>query len=378
MNRISSIDGFRAISIALVIACHCIQRNASIQKLSAWGQMVENGGYQGVFIFFVISGYLITMLLLRDYDKSSRIHLARFYYRRFFRIVPPLYFYVAWVIATAALTGLRPAPIEVITALTFTRNLDFHSHQWFFSHFWSLCVEEQFYLLWPVCLLMVLKGKGRPGARSLAVALILIAPLFRLAVFVLVKNQPMRAFVYTMLPSQMDGLMFGCLAALAEGEPQWEHIYRRAERYIWAAPFWFFLVSNYLRILLGAGYQRTIAPTLDGLCVVLALIWCIRNPMCGVGRALNWRPIVHIGVISYSIYLWQTWFLHSDNPSRLASPPWSLAYIFLAAEFSWHGIERLSRIARDRLEPLLFNTRLSSVPSENRSAPEEPPKTATA
>ena len=353
MKRIPSIDGFRAFSIALVIAGHIFNRIGGRTHVNPWWRLIGNGGY-GVFIFFVISGYLITTLLLREHEKSSSINLARFYYRRTFRIIPPLYFYIAFVALSASLSGLHPYSREVLTALTFTRNLDFKSHQFMFEHFWSLCIEEQFYLLWPVLLLLTLTRKGKSSAENLALVLIVCAPIFRLATFVLINNQLKRHFIYMMLPAQMDALMFGCWAALGQQQIRWESIYHRAEKFVWILPVWFLLISNYLRIRLGPSYFLTVGQTLDGFCVVFFLIWCIRNPKSSAGRLLNWGPIVHIGLISYSIYIWQTWFLHPDNPTRLATLPWSLLFILGAAEFSWHVIERFSRVARDRWEPFFF------------------------
>jgi peptidoglycan/LPS O-acetylase OafA/YrhL len=353
LKRIPSIDGFRAFSIALVIAAHVLNGIEARRHVNSWWRLVGNGTY-GVFIFFVISGYLITSLLLREYEERSSINLGRFYYRRALRIIPPLYFYIAFVVVSGQLSGLHPSPVELLTALTFTRNLDFHSHQFMFEHFWSLCIEEQFYLLWPVVLFVTLIQKGKTKAESLSLALIFVAPVFRIASFVFINNQLKRHFVYMLLPGQMDALMFGCWAALGQGHLRWERIYSRVEKYVWILPVWFLLVSNYLRMRWGPSYALTIGETLDGICVVFTLMWCIRNPKTDAGRLLNWHPIVHIGLISYSVYIWQTWFLHPDNHTRLATMPWSLLLILGIAEFSWHVVERSSRVVRDRWESFLF------------------------
>lgn len=232
-----------------------------------------------------------------------------------------------------------------------------------FEHFWSLCIEEQFYLLWPVVLFVTLIRKGRTTAESLALALIFLAPVFRIASFVLVNNQLERHFIYMMLPGQMDALMFGCWAALGQGHVRWEGIYSRVEKYVWSLPVWFLLISNYLRIRWGPSYVLTIGETLDGICVALTLMWCIRNPRSRAGRLLNWHPIAHIGLISYSVYIWQTWFLHPDNHTGLAKLPWSLLLILAIAEFSWQVIERTSRVVRDRWESTLFIERRLHGPS---------------
>jgi peptidoglycan/LPS O-acetylase OafA/YrhL len=315
---------------------------------SVWGGFLDGG--LGVFIFFVISGYLITKLLLSDYDHYGRFSLKRFYYRRFFRIVPPLYTYVLFVVLTGPLSGLHARPIEVLTALTFTRNLDFHSHQFMFEHFWSLCIEEQFYLIWPVTLLFALHRRGRLGATKVAITLIVLAPLYRLTTYPLIHSQPVRHFFDGFLPGHMDALMFGCWASLAKGSVAYENLYRHVSRFAWFLPLWLFGISLSLTILLGNKYRLAFGETLDGFAVMFMLLWGIRNSESVVGRLLNSRLIVHIGVISYSIYIWQTYFLHPENGTVFARFPWSLLCIFAAAEFSWQTVERLSRIVRDRGE----------------------------
>lgn len=362
MKRIPSLDGFRAISIAVVILGHLLNGRRNRFELHAFGWNFLDGGL-GVFIFFVISGYLITTLLLREYDKNGSISLKRFYFRRFFRIVPPLYAYILFVVLIGPLAGLRAEPKEVLVALTFTRNLDFHAHQFMFEHFWSLCIEEQFYLLWPLALLLALHWKGRKGATRLAIALIILAPIFRVATYPLIHSQPFRHFIDGLLPGHMDALMFGCWASLAEKTPKFELLYKRVTRFVWFLPIWFFGVSEYLTIRIGNEYSLSIGQTLDGIAVVFMILWATRNADSIAGRILNWRPVVHIGVISYSIYIWQTWFLHPANHTVVAQLPWNLLCILAAAEFSWHVIERASRWMRDRWEPVLFASSRQLVPA---------------
>ena len=322
---------------------------------ATWGGFLD--GARGVFIFFVISGYLITKLLLREYDRRGTYSLGRFYYRRFFRIVPPLYLYIFFVVVTVPLSGLHVQPVEVLTASTFTRNLVFPTHRFLagpfgyghfvFEHFWSLCIEEQFYLCWPLMLLFVLRRSGRSGATRLAVILILAAPIYRLATYPLIHDLEVRHFADGLLLGHMDALMFGCIAALAEGLTALESAYLIARRFAWLAPIWFFGISAALTVAFGNRYQLSIGDTLDGVAVLTMMLWAIRNSASLMGRVLNWRPVVHIGVISYSIYIWQTYFLHHDNPTIFGRFPWNLICILGAAELSWQTIERLSRFARD-------------------------------
>jgi peptidoglycan/LPS O-acetylase OafA/YrhL len=216
-----------------------------------------------------------------------------------------------------------------------------------FQHFWSLCIEEQFYLCWPLALLVVLQRSGRSGTIRLAITLILAAPIYRVAMYPLVHDHLARTFFYYLLPGQMDALMFGCLAALAEGLTAFEGAYLFVSKFAWLAPIWFFGISAALTIVFGTRYRLSIGETLDGVAVLTMMLWAIRNTTSFIGRVLNWRPVVHIGVISYSVYIWQTYFLHNENLTIFGRFPWNLICILGAAELSWQTVERFSRFVRD-------------------------------
>jgi peptidoglycan/LPS O-acetylase OafA/YrhL len=317
MKRIPSLDGFRALSIFMVVASHIWNAGESRYGWhSFWGGFLD--GVRGVSIFFVISGYLITKLLLVEYDRRATYSLGRFYYRRFFRIVPPLYVYILFVVVSAPLSGLRVQPLDVLTASTFTRNLVFPTHNliahglvfkhFMFEHFWSLVLEEQFYLCWPLALLFVLRHFGRIGAIRLATGLILFGPIYRIAIHVLIHDTLIQKFAAGLLPGYMDGLMFGCLAAVAEGSSAFENAYAVGTGFVWFMPIWFFGISAALTIAFGGDYRLTIGQTADGVAVVMMLLWTVRNSTSFIGRVLNWGPVVHVGLISYSLYIWQTYF----------------------------------------------------------------------
>jgi peptidoglycan/LPS O-acetylase OafA/YrhL len=354
LKRIPSLDGIRAISIVTVVLGHLLASWRTRHNLNpTLAGMVQ--GYQGVFIFFVISGYLITTLLVREYDRRGTIRFGRFYYRRFFRIVPPLYAYILIaVLFIGPGIGIHAELREVLTSLTFTRNLDFHPHQLLFEHFWSLSIEEQFYLLWPLTLLAILRWKGRKGASQFALCLIILSPLYRLATFAFIPFQPFRIFINWLLPGHLDSLMFGCWAALAEGSPSFETLYKRITRYAWALPVWVFVISTSLIIRFGNFYYLSLGHTLDGIAVVFGILWAIRNTHSPAYRFLNWRPVVHLGVISYSLYIWQNCFVNDLNRTFSGHFPWNVLFALAAAECSWQTVERASLFLRDRWEPRLF------------------------
>jgi peptidoglycan/LPS O-acetylase OafA/YrhL len=354
MRRIPSLDGLRALSIFLVLALHSIQRLEVTTPVSFFWVGIFNGG-TGVFIFFVISGYLITSLLLREHEKRGSVSLRGFYFRRAMRILPPLYAYVGILLLLGWAGKLEVFKLDIISALFF-----FHdyapSFMWPLEHFWSLSIEEQFYLLWPVILLYCLRRPGLEGRRKaskVAIAIILIAPLIRIVSFTVARH----TFLHNSygFHARADSLMFGCLIALLQDQPAFERFYAAATKIWWIPP-----AVIVLSDILGARFQNywefPIGLTLCGIAISTFLLWCVRNPSSAVGRVLNSRPIVRIGVLSYSIYIWQTFFLNFGNKSVfgpslkiLYTFPFSWLAIYIVAEISYNVVEKPSLRLRNYL-----------------------------
>src|SRR5262245_26497608 len=173
-ERIPSLDGLRAISIAFVFLGH-LAGTRGFPIGTAPGNAL-NTAELGVHVFFVISGYLITGLLLQEVARHGRIDVPRFYLRRTLRIFPPYYALLA-VLFVADLAGLVPLhDHDVLRAMTYTSNYD-PNRSWFVGHTWSLSVEEQFYLLWPAVVLLL-----RPRrAVVAAAAVVVLVPIIRIA-----------------------------------------------------------------------------------------------------------------------------------------------------------------------------------------------------
>ena len=354
VHRIPSLDGLRALSIFLVLALHSIQRLEVSGPVSYLLVGIFNGA-TGVFIFFVISGYLITSLLLREHEKRGSISLRGFYFRRAMRILPPLYVYVGVLLLLGLIGRLPIFKLDIISALFFFHDYSL-SLMWPLEHFWSLSIEEQFYLIWPLLLLYCLRRPGPEGrlkASKIAIAIILIAPLIRVVSFTLARN----TFLHNAYSfhAHADSLMFGCLLALVQGTPVFERLYGYATKIWWIPP-----AAIVLSDCLGARYQNywdfPIGMTFCGAAISFFLLWCVRNPTSAVGRFLNSRPIAHIGVLSYSIYIWQTLFLNPSNltlfgPSLklLYTFPFSWLAILVVAELSYNLVERPSLRLRNHL-----------------------------
>ncbi len=352
-RHIPSLDGLRALSVMLVIVLHTLLRH-SLYKFIPFPLRLIGNGALGVFIFFVISGYLITTLLLREQDKTGAISLKSFYLRRAFRILPPLYAYVLFLAvlgATGHLPGMNRR--ELISALTLTRNYSTHVSLWAMEHLWSLCIEEQFYILWPttlvLCLLHRSDAAGRRRATRIALALLIAEPFIRV-IFFLCHSRFANTGMFHM---QADGLMFGALGALQQGHPRFERIYARVTRRPWLLPVLIFLVLNALTVRFQNYWDLPVGFTINGFLILMWLLWLVRNPASLQGRLFNQPAVAWVGRLSYSLYIWQTFFTHPLNVEVFKSDAWwinfplSWLWIFCVAVVSYYAIEQPALRLRD-------------------------------
>jgi peptidoglycan/LPS O-acetylase OafA/YrhL len=351
-RQIPSLDGLRALSVLLVVVLHTLLARDVFHLVPPIYFILGNGA-MGVSIFFVISGYLITTLLLREREKASRISLRSFYLRRAFRILPPLYFYLLFL-ALLGLTHHLPGMNwrEMVTALTFTRNYT-PTSLWAMEHLWSICVEEQFYLIWPTALVFCLiHRKGSEGVRvatRVAIAAIILEPCIRILSIVFLRHSRL----FGVVPMTADGLMFGALGALQQGRQRFERVYARASSVPWLLPILLFFVSGALGVTSGNLWNMTLGNTINGFLIIMWLLWLVRNPASILGCIFNQSAVRWLGRISYSIYIWQTFFLHPSNVAVFGGRtiwntfPINWACILASAIFSYYCIEQPSLRVRD-------------------------------
>jgi peptidoglycan/LPS O-acetylase OafA/YrhL len=354
-KRIPSLDGLRAVSILLVVFGH--GRGSFPFSVPKPIDVVITYANLGVSIFFVISGFLITSLLLKEQSQRGSISIRDFYIRRAFRIWPALYFFLA-VIACVAIAGVVAVrPMELAAAGLYFWNYYPGGSTYFLGHTWSLAIEEQFYLAWPLLL-----SKCR-RVRWIAIGGIVASPVIRLATYFLVPT--VRAHIPIMFHTRWDMLMYGALAALLHKEPWFENLLRKCfglRLHIAGAAF-IFLISPQLAEVWKGAYLLPVGWTLEGAAITLMLLWAIQKRDALIWRLLNSRPLVHIGVISYSLYLWNVVFLASENKTALGKFPINIVLSFLAAELSYRFVEK----------PILnLRKRLAERPSRTSLAAEVP------
>lgn len=286
MQRIPSLDGLRAISITLVVLSHLARwKHVSLDLIGSYGVL-------GVNVFFVLSGYLITNLLLREYDRSSTINLREFYIRRAFRIFPAAFVFLGVVVV---LYWHEMRWYHVAAAVFYVANMDL-TRPLILAHLWSLSIEEQFYLLWP----FVVK-KWHRHRTAILVCVFLFAPVFRAALYALKIHNGLAES----LPTHADQLAIGCLLAIfAQRLPKISGY--AAIVMLLAVIFipWFHATSPARSLVL-----LFVARPLAHVSIAGLVLHVIQVPY----RALNWSPVAWLGRISYSLYLWQELFCSNDS-----------------------------------------------------------------
>ena len=333
-RSIPSLDGLRALAVLSVILFHC----ESLDRYR-WLQPLRNGSL-GVTCFFVISGLLITKLLLAELDRNTRIDLLAFYLRRAFRIFPPFYLYLLAVLLLGLFSSVPFGWKSFFYAATYLKNYFPHPTVLFLSHTWSLALEEQFYLLWPACLFFV---RPRTCLRIAAIA-ILASPLLRVLTYALVPS--MRDHINYMLHTRLDAIMVGAFLALAGHQRVFVKPLEALAKPIWLFPAaLYFLVQPALTNRFAGAFTLPVGFSLDALACGLVIHSATTLPTSALGRFLNLRALRHLGIISYSLYLWQQLF---TGPHALRFPL-NLVPVFVAAEASYWLLERPSLTLRNRL-----------------------------
>ena len=300
MTRVPSLDGLRALSIGLVIVCHLYDRPLL--------------GVLGVHLFFVISGYLITRLLLEERAKTGRLDLLAFFRRRCYRIFPAALAYMGIISLTTP-----EARRSLLAALTYTAAWHPANMATPFVHLWSLSIEEHFYLLWPLALVLFFNRRS-----ALTWSVVLFAAAYRLLVSTAPAPFP-ALYIHYSPPGAMDSIAAGCLAALYG--PRFRDHWALVPSVGIACVSTAFALSP----LLWAGASSVLWFVVPALLAFGVLSFSRSRPWL-----LNNRIICAVGVGSYSLYLWQEPFTVGSR----FSVPMSLLLMSVCASASYFLIER--------------------------------------
>ena len=328
---IPMLDGWRAVAISLVLLFHGFLNSniTGLPRLNAIATLSGRTGALGVLVFFAISGYLITTRLLVESRRRGGVSLRAFYIKRAFRILPPLAVYLL-TLCGLSLVGALSLEKGDLAAPVFLAN--YIGGSWYTSHFWSLSVEEHFYLFWPLCVLLA----GWRRAMWVGVALIAMVGVWRpWRLAHLTGASKARALQHSDM--RLDYIMMGCVVALLiEFYP--------------AISTWLARLGSSvgLALLLGTLVLSTHPFAIDlrsVQAVILTSMICassIASPRW-LRMLLTNEVVLFLGKISYSLYIWQQLFLGPSRHPAVESPlalPLKFAASALAAYLSYRWVER--------------------------------------
>jgi peptidoglycan/LPS O-acetylase OafA/YrhL len=338
---IPTLDGWRAVAVMMVIVAHELVSkpglDASIDSLAL------RMGPLGVQIFFAISGYLICTLLLLESDKRP-ISLRAFYTRRVFRILPPAFTYLAVVGLLSAAGVIAVRGIDIASCIFLFAN--YITNGWYVAHFWSLSVEEHFYLLWPA----ILAFAGWRRASHIAFAGMVAVGSWRLYSGPTLYFGEQTAWLRTDMV--LDAFFAPCLLAiLLHHYPTFKIRVQRLSN-----PLTTIALTALLVVATVAGVNPALKKSLQAALLPLIVVSTVLRPATWIGGILEVPVMRWIGRISYSLYLWQQMFvgpLQSWN-----TLPYRLVALVVIAAASYYFIERptmafgRSLLRRSHSEPM--------------------------
>ena len=299
-------------------------------------------GNAGVQAFFVLSGFLITLLLVQERQRAGAISLKHFYIRRTLRIVP------LYTLFLLVLTAIHAAGVYVTTwpslGYAYFYIFNFVPVKWYTSilgHTWTLAVEEHFYLLWPPILAAALLSRRRFLLSGLAAFIVLSFVLLQVLLGFTHLDEIFHVRKWTFIAG--SNIAFGCLAALMLTEGRhvatWSRLLGHPLALLAAAAL--YANSTYL----DAGW-RDVGSYLRAAGLMLLIAWIHLNQRSIVARVLELAPLRYIGKISYGIYIWQGFFL-STGAYRAVGQGWpppdpalGLLLLVVVAPLSYHFFEK--------------------------------------
>lgn len=294
-RQIPSLDGLRAISFLLVFAAH-----AGLERFVP-------GGF-GVTIFFFLSGFLITTLLRAEFEKNGAINIRHFWLRRTLRILPPFYL----VLVAAVLLSLAVDPPGTLSRPAVTAQALQYTNYWIIGHgfpgqpagtgvYWSLAVEEHFYLVFPWVFIGLQRLKISARGQAICLwSLCLAVLLWRM--YLVFHGHVSVTRTYLASDTRVDSILFGCALAvwnnpvldeLSLRERRWKYMYVPAA----------LVLLGICLVIRGDDFRETLRYSLQGLALTVLFVAAIRYHRWAPFAWLNSRPLIYIGLLSYSLYL---------------------------------------------------------------------------
>jgi peptidoglycan/LPS O-acetylase OafA/YrhL len=283
VKRIPALDGWRGIAIAMVLFDHI-----QLQILRGYARPWTDTGLHGVTIFFVLSGFLITSNLVRQ-----PINPRHFYLRRFFRLMPAAWTYLGTLMLIDRIAHTHATtPAGTLACLFFYRNFFATPAVTLTGHFWSLSIEEQFYMIWPCTILLAGAKRSRWIAGAGAVACAGCRQVF--------WTHYTHGAAVLQTQVRADALLVGCLLALLIADTRIREVAGRWSKF-WMLPL-------LAALLCGIALFHWIPPLFESVAIAGLIGASVIHPRTLFARSLAFAPLAWLGRVSYSVYLWQQLF----------------------------------------------------------------------
>lgn len=341
VSRVPALDGLRGLAVLMVVGLHVGF------LVGTGGRSYVPGGLFGVDVFFVLSGFLITALLLQERHKAGRYSFKNFYLRRAFRLLPALAGLLAAEVVYALVDGRSIWHVvePVASIALYVSNITQSLHVFMpaeLTHTWSLAVEEQFYLFWPALLLLTLAWRVRRRQEQHGVIpwIVPIGIVATVAVRIVMWRTVGYPADYMLLVCRSDALLMGCGLAF---------LYDRGRLpRAWAGMAGWAGLGGLL--LLAFAWNESSPSVYYGVFTLVAVLSAavINALMVTSGRlakVFSWKPLVGVGRVSYGLYLWHVWVLNLLLEHPLGLGVWPRACVGLAVSavvtwLSWRLIEQ--------------------------------------
>jgi len=338
--RYPGLNGLRFISITLVLFYHLNSRQHIFGGLAGYKILAPlldflQDGQLGVNIFFVISGFLITSLLLNEEKLTNTVSLKGFYTRRTLRIFPAYYF-MLFVYLLLQMRGIiNISARSWASSLTFTKYFNWDL-DWVTSHTWSLSIEEHFYIFWPLIFL-----SGRKLRIWVISAIIIIVPVIRYYVYF----HPVSWINDLTIFTRADAIATGCFFALFRVEilkkitPHMKTLFFTSVFLLFALRYLPALAARLMPGLFLIPHGSTFG-TLANFSIGIIMMYSVFGTPGRWHKFLELRLINYLGLLSYSLYLWQQLFISSSKTVWVTRFPQNLVFILLMSLFSYYIIEK--------------------------------------
>lgn len=369
-SRLPTLDGLRFLALTQVVLYH-----ANLPGVPG----------DGVTFFFVLSGFLFAWLLEREFGRTGTVSLRRFYWRRAVRILPACYVAIVVTILGMQWLGLAVDYRHALSAALFSANYynAFHDHPpTGFSSYWSLAVEEQFYLVWPLLFLWLRRRSRRALLLFLSVSIVAVSGWRS---WLYLHDHVGTAYIYNAFETRFDCLAVGCLAGLLAGMERVRGWIRFCCRSAFAPLVVVTILLGFEH--LGDAWHFSAGLTIDSILMAVMLLQMIQLGEHPLWSWLDSRPLAWLGTLTYSGYLYHHWGLsaghylpwNSPVPEALAG----LAATMLLAAASYFVVERpflalKSRMAQSRRAGTPETSLAGPIAEDRRPAESAPRESAGA